>query len=388
MVPMAIGLIADAGLAAYQAGNIRRSLALLSDALEALPSIDPVQTLRAGFCHRAVHAAVLWTRARIMRQDIRVDGQPITMEPGQCSHPEPPAETPNYQLIDHDTSWYYLAMAEAASGVDLSIAASIGDRLTKGAIPSVEKDFRLTAMQYAIDRLDAVGFCTHFMRYVECMDYISRSGSSLKETIDPSRPHRAKIPRLDSGGPFDPHAEHVAADAILAYGIRGAMENRADIVADLAQAMTSRVGRSFPGKLMLDHWNEGSVLSRELDQIAMNAINSLRTKYPQSEVFWIAGMSFLLWIRESHFGNMLMARLAAWQRDVWKRIAAAESFKFMNPWKTLPDVERALSLRLDDERFVASILLSISPAIGLPITRHNQDILKAIAEEPESPAQE
>ena len=188
MKVMAIGLSADAAVAALHTGDSPQALTLLSEALDELPAIDPVNTLRATFCRRSVHAAVVWTRASVMNQEISAGGQPIRMAPGVCSTPDPPAASEELQAIDIDISWYFLAGAEVAAGVDVGIFSSIADRLTDGAIPAIEVDLRCITMQYSIDRLDTAGFVTHFMRYVESMEYLSRLDASSKASINPTTP--------------------------------------------------------------------------------------------------------------------------------------------------------------------------------------------------------
>ena len=384
MIVMGIGLSADAAVAALHTGDTRQSLTLLTEALDALPSIDPVKTLRATFCRRSVHAAVVWTRARIMNEEIEADGQPIRMAPGVCSDPEPPTGAGQLQPIDIDISWYFLAGAEVAAGVDVGLFTSINDRLANGEIPAMEANLRLVTMQYAIDRLDTYGFSTHFMRYVESMDYLSELDASSKASIDPTSPPRGQIPALDASRPVSPYAEQVAGDAILAHRIRGAIEGRPDIMRALGQAMTSRLPASFPGKFMFDYCDDPAMLPSQRDQMAVAAIIALRHTYPSPIVFLIAGLAFLSWIRASNFSEILMPHLAAWQRGIWNRFVVTHSFRFLRPWETVPSVKRALSIERDDETFVASILLAISEAIGSPIAAPDRDILQAITEQRQS----
>ena len=333
MKVMAIGLSADAAVAALHTGDSPQALTLLSEALDELPAIDPVNTLRATFCRRSVHAAVVWTRARVMNQEISAGGQPIRMDPGVCSTPDPPAASEELQAIDIDISWYFLAGAEVAAGVDVGIFSSIADRLTDGAIPAIEVDLRCITMQYSIDRLDTAGFVTHFMRYVESMEYLSRLDASSKAAINPTTPPRGEIPRLDTSCPGSPNSEQVAGEAIIAYRIRAATESRFDIMSELGRAMTSRIKGSFPGKFMFDHCDDGSMLPSGRDQLAVASINALRHTYNQPSVLVIAGLAFLLWIHASNFRHVLMPRLAAWQRDVWSRFVAAQSFRLLRPWE-------------------------------------------------------
>ena len=389
MRPIAIGLGADAAVAASEMGDNAQALTLLARALEALATIADAESLRAAYCHRVVRAAVLWIRAKVNRDDIVVDGQHINMAPGVCSEPEPPAQVHEFALVDIDISWYYLTEAEIAAGADLDVVTSLGDRLAKGEIPRMEAGLSAAVMESAIDRLDAAGFSAHFMSYVDSMVYFSRSGGESEASFDPRNPNRGRIPRIDRDAPFDSRTEQLAIEAILAFGIRAALANRPHAMRELEDAMGSRINGPFPGKKALDNWDDGSKMPTPRDQIAVTMIRLLGSTYLRPDRFWMAGMALLTWIRGSNLRPLLMARLAGWQRDGWRRIVASESFRFLRPWQTLPLVEESLSISQDDETFVASVLLSGSVSIGIPVGPSDLDMLKAIrrgAEGAESPS--
>ena len=383
MTTMAIGLAADAAVAALHTKDSRQALTLLTEALEALPTIDSENTLRATFCRRSVHAAVVWTRATVMNQEITVGGQPIRMDPGLCSIPDPPAESEHLQPIDIDISWYFLATTEVAAGVDVGIFGSINDRLAKGQIPVMEADLIRVVMQQAVAKLDSEWFSEQFMKYVESMEYFSRLEASSKTSMNPAAPDRGQIPPITTS-PVSPYAEEVAGEAILAFRIRAVTECRFDIMSELAEAIERRLTRSFPGRFMLDQCDDASMLPSVLDQVAVAAMNRVRDGHLNPPVVFVAGLALFSWIRASRFNDTLMPRLATWQRAVWSRIVATQSFRFLAPGLTVPQVNRAISIDQDDETVVASILLAVSVAIGTPLSRTDRDILQSIVERNQS----
>src|SRR5690606_17557395 len=85
MGPMAVGLGADAGVAALERGDISGALTLLAEAVEALTTINPDASLRTAYIHRVIRHAVLWAQSRTWRRGIEVVGEPIAIEVGACS---------------------------------------------------------------------------------------------------------------------------------------------------------------------------------------------------------------------------------------------------------------------------------------------------------------
>ena len=79
------------------------------------------------------------------------------MDAGICSNPDPSPAIREQTLSHIDTTWYVLAESEAAAGVDLAIASSLGDRLEEGRIPLMEFGVRCRVMQTCVDGLDAAG---------------------------------------------------------------------------------------------------------------------------------------------------------------------------------------------------------------------------------------
>ena len=86
---MALGLIADAAVAALMDGDARSALRGLADALDGLVSVDPDASLHAAYAHRVIRHAVLWALNKAGKTDIKISGKAIAIVPGCCSNPEP-----------------------------------------------------------------------------------------------------------------------------------------------------------------------------------------------------------------------------------------------------------------------------------------------------------
>ena len=386
MEVMAIGLGADSAVAAFEAGHMNQALIRLAETVGALVNINPETTLRAAHCHRVIRHTVLWMKSRIEGSDVKIEGEPIRMEPGVCSNPAPLPAIQERPLGHIDISWYMLAEAETVAGLDLKIKATLDDRLSEGRIPAMEVILRQQIIQIDIDRLNAIGFAAHFKSYIETAVYLFKNSDQLRAQINPLVPQRGEIPALDMNVPFAPEAERAAKDAILAYGVCSIFANRPRAMKDLKTALDKQFAGPFPGRLVFDHSNENPTLHAELDRIVATTTEMfLQNEHVTPNGFWFAGLGLFYWINQSNFKGLLTERLAAWQRSGWERILTEESFRLHRPRQTVPAVKEILRIPTDDQKFVAKLLLVASEAAGVPLTSESRDILNAMAEQIESP---
>ena len=381
---MAIGLGADSGVAALEAGDVDRAVTRLEEAVGALADVNAEATLCAAYCHRLVRHAVLWTSSRIGASDskLEIDGQPIVMEAGACSNPEPLPAIRDRPLGHIDVAWYLLAEIESVAGRDVGILATLDDRLTEGSIPAMDVRLRMQTIRKSIDGLDAGGFAVHLVPYVESGVYLSTEVGRLKATSDMLAPARGQIPALAKNAPFDSVAEQVAKDAILAYGMHSAMARHSGAMKELETALNDQVAGKFPGKFVFDHWREKPTSLTEHDQTVVTTIKALvRDEHINPAEFWIAGARFFQWINQSNFKHLLTARLAAWQRSGWKQISTGERFRLFRPRQTVPRIEEVLTIPADDRSFVAKLLLATVEAVGVSIRPVDRKFIEALGKE-------
>ena len=384
---MVIGLGADSAVAALEVGDVGQALTRLAEAVEALAGVNPEATLRAAYCHRVVRHTVSSVQSRIKGRDVKIGGQPIGMEAGSCSNPEPLPAIRELPLVHIDVAWYMLADAETAAGLDVGITATLDDRLAQGSIPVMEAGLRTQTIQTDIDRLNAVGFAAHLTNYVESAVYLLKEADRLDVTFDPLALERGQVPALNKNAPFDPVAEQVAKYAILAYGIHSALADRPDAMTELEAALDSQFSGPFPGQPVFDHWNEKSASLAQLDQAVITTIKVLlQNEYVEPYAFWVGGLFLFEWINQSTFKLFLTLRLAAWLRAGWKRIVTAEAFRLSRPRQTVPSIEEVLTIATDDRSFVAKLLLATAEAVDSPLGLSHREHLEAIAEGTESPS--
>ena len=382
MPVMAIGLGADAAVVSLMGGDENRSLTYLAKAVEALANINPEATLQAAHCHRVVRHAVLWLLSRITGDDVKVNGRPITMEAGQCSNPEPLPVIKERPLGHIDLAWYMLAEAEISAGLDVGIASTLEDRLEQGLIPGMEISLRLQRIQKDIDRLDAVGFSDHFIEYVEVSVFLSQNAAQEKALCDPLNPERGKVPTLGKNPPFDPVAERAARDAIFAYGICSSLENQPEAMAHLKSTMENHLADPFPGKSAFGDWVENPASPTDLEQTVISIAKMLlKNEHVTPRNFCVAGLRLFEWAPYSNFQNLLISRLAVWQRSGWERILTNETFRLSTPRQTMPLIREALEIPENNKSFLAKLFLVTSGVVQIPLDQKYQDNLEAMAEE-------
>ena len=382
LTPMAIGLRADSVVAAFEAGNAGQALTRLSDAVQALSDLDPEKTLRAAYCHRMVRHSALWVLSRVGEGDGIIYGRTISLEAGSCSDPDPPLAIREHPLRHIDIVWYLLAKVEVILGIEAGIRDTLEDRLEQGRIPIMDIDLRTLLIQRDIGDLDCSGWIVHFKEYVEGYLYLQDEYSQRVEPFNPLNPQRGRITVADEDALSQPMGEQAARDAILSFGICAAIARRSEAITELASALDDHFPTGYPGRSILYHWNGEQTTLPEFDKATVTIVKDLlRRRHIVPDLYWTSGVCFLAWAGNSRFKDMLTGRLAAWQRNEWKRIVTAERFRLSRPQQTVPPIEEVLAVSTHDRRFVAKLLLAAADAVDTSRAPGFREMLKPIAKE-------
>ncbi len=383
MQVMALGLGADAAVAAFETGDLGRALERLAEALEGLADISPDESLRAAYCHRVIRHTVLWIQSRVEGSEVRIGGQPIAMQPGACSNLDPAPTIRELPLGNIDLAWYVLAEIEAVAGLDAGIMTGFDNRLAQGQIPAMEWSLRNRRLEVQMRNLDARRFSTLLWPWIEAATYVTEESDRLRNTFDLRAPERGQIPALVKNPPFDPVAVQIANDAVLAFGIGAALQGQADATTELEAALANEFTGDFPGKDVLESLKGNRADSlNQLDQIVIRILKELfQKKHLEPSDFWMAGLRLFEKINQSQFRQLLMPLVAGWQRAGWKRITTTEVFRLSRPSLTAPAIDEVLDTPSDDRSFVARLLVVSSEAVGSRLGLEYCSILKNIAEE-------
>ena len=390
MSVMAIGLGADAAVAAHHAGGVDRALAGLVTTLEALAQVPPDTTLRAAYSHRVVMHAILWLKSQISEKKIVVEDQVLYMEPGACSNPEPPKTIRELPLAHIDIAWYLLAEIDVRLGMTSDIARSVHDRLMDGPIPMMDSLLRVYVLQIDFGRSDAFQFVEHFMTYLEAMKYLSTKFDQLKSDSDIELDsksldfERGLLPAICFRRPIDSVLERAARHAILAYTVCSVLSGQSAQLSELDAALRRKFTNGFPGESILAYWNGNSVEISVLERTVVDLVK----EHAQSELIkpldlWMMGIRFFEFSTDTIFKDFLVGRIASWQRDGWSRILTKETFRLLTPRQTVPLIEEALRIPENNGRFLAKLFLTTSEAVGSSLETTYRAHLRAIAEETE-----
>ncbi|NKN34881.1 hypothetical protein HFC70_00775 [Agrobacterium sp. a22-2] len=159
MIPMHIGLLADAAIASWHADDRATCLREFIGVLEKLTLLDSKTSVRAAHCHAVSRHVLLWLDQEATGEKrYMADGEAPRIYPGLVSNPEPHPEIGKRFLPVLELSWYMLAQIECHCLLDLGIARNIDTRLPKG--PVREGQFLLTRakLNKALRQLDIRSF--------------------------------------------------------------------------------------------------------------------------------------------------------------------------------------------------------------------------------------
>ncbi len=135
MIPMHIGLLADAALASWHAGDRVTCLRDLMVVMEKLASLDSKSSLRAAHCHSVSRHILLWLDQEATGEVRYIaDGEIPQIYPGLVSNPEPHPDIEKHFLPALELSWYMLAQIENHCLLDVGITQGIDTHLPNGPV--------------------------------------------------------------------------------------------------------------------------------------------------------------------------------------------------------------------------------------------------------------
>jgi hypothetical protein len=97
---------------------------------------------------------------------------------------------------------------------------------------------------------------------------------------------------------------------------------------------------------------------------------------------WNTGLRVLQRARSSNFVGELIPVLGQWLRESWTVAVRQQRFNLTRPRSNAPEIEEALDDQVNDEAFVASLLLASSDATGMEIETEYRAQLATLARRP------
>ena len=184
MAPMRVGLMADAALASWHAGDHETCLRDFVSVLNELKDIDPKSSLRAAHCHATCRHVLLWLdQDATGEKRLLANGEETQIYPGVVSNPEPHSEIGKRYITPIEMAWYMLAAVENHSCSNIGITQKLATFLPKG--PVLEGQFLLTSskMRKAFTLLDATLFVEALKETIAEFAYVKEKGD-LKNSFD------------------------------------------------------------------------------------------------------------------------------------------------------------------------------------------------------------
>lgn len=381
MAVMAVGLRADAAVAAVHTGRMDDALRGFAGALNALPNIDSESSLRAAHCHRLVRHSVLWVLSRLVLREIVIDGAPPFMTPGVCSNPEPSEQIKSSPLGPLDAAWYLLAEAEIVSGQDVGITQTLPSQLAGGRILPMEIGLRGKVLEKAIVDSDLGRFVANVWPFVEAMAAAAANKQLIRDSADQFNFPRGEIPILPRA-PTNQGTGAIVVDAAFSYVICSICKGNDPGLENILAALQAKFGNPFPGMelLVLPPGTNLSAAAGGLEEGLLRTFRLFKigTSPLPPDIHCMIAIWFYDWAKQSNFKPQLIAAIARWQRETWARIVRSETFKLSMPRLTVPLIEQALSMERDDIAFLASLILAAAPAAQLQLPAHVEAQFKSL----------
>lgn len=332
MRPMAVGLGADAALAAWHNGDRATCLTNLSAFFAELETVDPKSSLRAAHCRAVGHHILLWLDQEVTGDRRAVaNGQPPEIYPGCVSNPDPHKDIGEHARSPVDMGRYMLAKVECLSGVNVGIADSIEDDLIDGT--SIEGQTLLipALLTRAILNGDEIEFFDSLQRQLAWFAYMMARGG-IAASFDPLNPTKGRIPPLDPNS--RPAVESMGQLYFLAFLTSCILEGNANSFDGALERLNKSdlppADKDFRLTLLAGQGDDGfnSQLARLLTAAKEELSGTGRLSPTQ---IWILGLSVVQLLDGVNELRALGEKAAKWMVERWTEVLVSQRFLLTTP---------------------------------------------------------
>lgn len=368
--PTAIGLLADEAITHYRGGNFKAALELMAQALSRLSEIEGNTSLKSIYVQHIVRHACLWIKIFALKEDDM--GLPFNAnwEPGTGSNPQPLEVIREKPLGPIDITWYLLAEAEIALGVDAGIQSAIRERLKLGPITFLEGTLRKARLDGPIVSLRPAAFAKQFLPYLESTEYV-RSFMSVpaRERFNVMSPGRGELPKVTNAAIVgNPAAEAPGATAILSFAFVAALKREFGKLDELERDLETEFGSAFAGRNVFSRLRSEGEPYEALNEEIVRIIALMReSNYLEPKDVAGIGLRFSEFAYASHFKGELLPILLDWYRGEWTRILDTQRFLLKQPMHWVPEIEKALQFDGNVQQRLAALLLPTCEATGISL---------------------
>jgi hypothetical protein len=227
----------------------------------------------------------------------------------------------------------------------------------------------------AIIAHDPADFAASFVPWLEATAYL-RVLPSLGKMALP----RAEIPPLAEADLGEDAIIYEADDAMMAFCIAAGLDRDRKSIVELHGRLTAKLGPGYPGSSAFAHCMQVIDPIVTLDDAVGQHLKALLDgKALDPKDVWNAGLRVLQRARSSNFVQELIPVLAGWLRTSWSIAIRQQRFNLTRPRTNVPEIEEALDDLVNDQAFVAALLLASADATGMEIEVEYRSQLAALA---------
>jgi len=374
MACMAIGLKADAAVAAYRAGDFRASVSLMSDAATGLEQIDSDQSLHAAYLHRVIRHAAMW----LMSQVTTASELNPEMEPGACSNPEPPEKIRQLPLGPLDYVWYMLAEVADAKDLDESVSRQLLRKIKGGPILVYELNLSVRLLDSAAGRLDTRQFVERLPKALSALNSYSKDHERHMR-FDALSPERLPLTVLTDAELADAGLEQTARASILAFVVTAAVQGHPDKIWELGRELHGRFQRP-PGASVIAELEPDNSSTGTSDTIVGCCRTLLSSQSRRPMETWGLALRLFEWAVASPLKGAPLKALASWVRQQFTYIIDEQTFRLASPNRTVPVIREALTEGVDTA-MIGNVLLVSSEAIGTRLDKAFVEMLERVRDQ-------
>lgn len=238
---------------------------------------------------------------------------------------------------------------------------------------------RKKAINLAVVYVDPDAFLKAFPEWLEITAFITaqRAGEAVAPADGVTPPLTPQ--QLKSGG-----VDHVAKDAIFAFGMTAALQGDKPAVDKVEAGLKALYGDEFPGSTAF--WSfktaisDAMTLEDHVGKAAQKMLAGEPTPPPmRSAENWETGLRFLEKARKSNFPQEIIYPLAVWTRKSWTE-TLEKGISFLHHIEdNLPVLREVLEEQRNDEPFVANVLLKMAPGVDRELNDEAQGFLRSLA---------
>jgi hypothetical protein len=312
---------------------------------------------------------MLWLTSRIENIPAEVSGEPITLVPGSCSNPEPPASILDRPLPSMDIAWYMLAKLDVVARTGIGYAQKLQRRIAPNLILPLELELRAAQLMITVKDRDYIQFSDCTWNYVVCGVAALESSSKRLGDLDLLSPHRDRIPTFISS-PLSELAKSLIEGAVLAFAVSCASKHCWETMSLMRAAMVSRFGRDAVDATILSTIDSATPMASPSsfgEQLIKDLSVFGAEIHPRPLNYVVGGIRAFQVLGQSRMKSELIPMVAVWQRLAWRRIVASEILQLSRPLQTIPGVRAALSNSKNDERFLCELMLAAADATALSL---------------------